>query len=93
MNEAALQRKCITYAKREGWLGFKWASPAHRGTPDCLFFKDGSLVITEFKSPSGKGRLSPLQRKTIDDLASQSFAVFVVDNFEDFKAILTRKLR
>jgi hypothetical protein len=93
MKEAALQRKCIAYAKSQGWLGFKWASPAHRGVPDCLFFKSGSLVIVEFKSPSGKGRLSPLQEKTITDLKDKGFPVFVVNSFEYFEAILDGKLR
>jgi hypothetical protein len=88
MNEATLQKKCIKHAKQHGWLAFKWASPAHRGVPDCLFFRDGRLVIIEFKSPAGTGRLSPLQVKTIGDLEATGFDVNVVNDFDYFCAIL-----
>jgi len=52
MNEAQLQKKCIGYARKQGWLAFKWSAPAHRGVPDCLFFKQGRLVIVEHTAVS-----------------------------------------
>ena len=93
MNESQLQKKCISYAKKHGWLAFKWSAPAHRGVPDCLFFKQGRLVIVEFKSPQGTGRLSPLQQQTIGELQDTGFEVQVVKDEHYFKAILNGSLR
>ena len=94
MNESQLQKKCIDYAKSQGWLAFKWASPAHRGVPDVIFMKGGRLIIVEFKSPTGKGGLSPLQKKTITDIKEVGgFPVFVVDNAIYFEGIIKRTLK
>lgn len=88
MTEAQFQAKCIKRAKEAGFLAYKFASPAHRGVPDVIFIKDGRVVFVEFKHPNGKGRLSTLQRSTIDKMEAHGAVVYVIDNFEEFEMLV-----
>lgn len=84
MNEAGLQKKCCEKARRQGWLAYKWSSPAHRGVPDCIFIKDGVVVFVEFKNPNGKGVLSPLQKLTCEKMVANGANVRVISSYEAF---------
>lgn len=86
MNERNFQRKCIAAAKENGWLAYKFASPAHRGVPDVIFIKDFDVVFVEFKRPDGKGKLTKLQEHTIKDMRFHGARVQVIDSWEDFYA-------
>ena len=87
MNERNFQRKCIAAARANGWLAYKFASPAHRGVPDCVFIKNSEVVFVEFKRPDGKGKLSPLQEHTINDMRLHGARVLVIHSWEEFDAI------
>ena len=87
MNERNFQRKCIAAARDNGWLAYKFASPAHRGVPDCLFIKNSRVVFVEFKRPDGKGKLSKLQEHTIKDMRAHGALVYLIDNWVDFYAL------
>jgi hypothetical protein len=89
MTERALQNKCIRKAKALGWLAYKFASPANRGVPDVIFIYDGRVVFIEFKNPDGKGRLSALQKHTINLMRNNGAQVFVVDSEDHFNAIIS----
>ena len=62
ISEAQIEKKVTQYAKRAGWLSYKWVSPSQRWVPDRLYFKDGEVKMVEFKAPGsfprGDGRLS-----------------------------------
>lgn len=77
--EAKLEHAVVNYAKKKGVLTYKWASPSHRGVPDRIFiFPTGIVLFIEFKAPTG--RLSPLQKITIDKMVEQGALVAVVNS-------------
>ena len=51
MRESVVENKVRLFAKSKGWLSYKWKSANRRGVPDRLFFKNGRLIIIEFKAP------------------------------------------
>ena len=75
------------YATEQGWLVRKIVYPGRRGAPDRHFYKDGRLVIMEFKRPSG-GVLSGNQKREHERLRLAGFPVHIVRSFEQAKAIL-----
>lgn len=86
MLESKIEATVTRYAKLNGWLAYKWTSPSNRGVPDRLYFKDGQLVIVEFKAP-GK-RPTPLQGSVHAKLSAQGFEVHIIDNIEEGKKLL-----
>ena len=48
------------------------------GFPDLLLAKNGKVIFVELKSPSGTGKLRPLQIRTIDDMKGEGLNVRVV---------------
>lgn len=63
------------------------AEGVSRGVPDWLCFergKDGSIGLAlEFKSPTGRGRVSTEQREWLDHLARIGWRVAVVTSAQD----------
>tara|TARA_R110000803_G_scaffold129178_1_gene196504 strand:- start:10 stop:300 length:291 start_codon:yes stop_codon:yes gene_type:complete len=88
MTEAIFQKQCISKAKRRGWLAYKFASPSHRGVPDCIFIYKGRVIFIEFKNPNGRGMVSALQKRKIAELESHGADCFVVDNMGLFSEII-----
>jgi len=87
--EADLERACSKLASFEGCKLWKWSSPGLAGVPDRLLFKPhGELIIVEFKTPKGTGILSAMQERRIAELRELGFRVEVIDNIEEFKALL-----
>jgi|TARA_R100000656_G_scaffold49921_1_gene40165 hypothetical protein len=86
MRESYIEKKVTEYAKRQGWLSYKWVSPSQRFVPDRLYFKDGDLVIVEFKAPGKK----PTKGQAIlhKILTGAGFPVYVVDDIENGKLLL-----
>ena len=49
-SESQIEKKVTQYAKRAGWLSYKWVSPSQKWGPDHLYFKDGEVKMIEFKA-------------------------------------------
>lgn len=81
MLEKDIESKVCEYAKKAGWLVYKWTSPNQRGVPDRILFKDGMALAIEFKKAGGK--LTALQASVIDSLREQKIAAYVIDNVAD----------
>lgn len=88
MSEKLLQSKCLKRARLNGWLCYKFSSPARRGVPDVIMIREGEVIFVEFKNPNGKGRLSKLQEVEILKLRTEGMDVVVIDNEEEFNALL-----
>lgn len=84
--ERDIEAKACEWAKRQGWLVYKFVSPQKRGVPDRIFFRNGVTHLIEFKSPTG--RLSRLQTVQIQRLREQNIAVSVCNSVDEVKSIL-----
>lgn len=83
MIEKLVEKKVCDYAKRHGWLVYKFTSPSHRGVPDRILLMNGCAVFIEFKS---YGRLTTkLQNATISKIRAANFRVLVIDDVETGK--------
>lgn len=84
--EIVLEEDITAEAEAAGWLVYKMQFIGRRGCPDRWFFRQGELVIIEFKrrgeTPDG------LQRKTHDRFRGQGFKVHVIDNHDDARRVL-----
>lgn len=82
MSEIAhVQNPVSAYAVSRGWLAWKMKIEGRNGCPDKWFFKDGRLIIVEFKD-EGKPR-QPQQVRRARELEAAGFEVHVIDNYED----------
>jgi len=54
--------------------------------PDRLYFKNGELLIVEFKAPNKKP--TPYQQAIHKRLAEVGWTVYIIDNIEEGKALL-----
>ena len=88
MRESKIEKDCVTWAKAQGWLSYKFSSPSNRGVPDRIFLKRGKTVFVEFKTPTGV--ISPLQVRQIEKIKSYDFKVFVIHSLEGFQIAFTR---
>ena len=86
VRESHIELKVSEIAKARGWLSFKWVSPSQRGVPDRMYFKDGELVIIEFKAPDKKP--TAYQLAIHRRLKDAGFHVHVVDNIRQGLEIL-----
>jgi len=67
MLESAIEKKVCDYARKHGWLVYKFTSPQHRGVPDRIFISPGgSILFVEFKAPGKKP--TPLQERELKKL-------------------------
>lgn len=86
LRESVVEKDTVAHAKKTGWLTFKWKSVNQRGVPDRLFFKDGKLLIVEFKSP---GVEAGKQQKLIHGaLRFAGFEVHIIDNIRSGRELL-----
>lgn len=86
MRESHVEKKVTDHAKAKGWLSYKWVSPSNRGVPDRLYFKDGTVVVVEFKAP---GKLPTLYQQAIHRrLEAVGITVHIIDDIEKGKALL-----
>ena len=86
MRESYIENRVTQLAKAKGWLSFKWVSPSQRGVPDRLYFKDGNIVMVEFKAPNKKP--TPYQAAIHRKLKEAGFTVHIVDSISDGSKIL-----
>lgn len=80
LNERGIQKAAVDYARKLGWLAYKWSSPASGGVPDYLFIKDGLIMFVEFKAPGKKP--TPRQKLVFDKIRAAGCIVHVVDSIE-----------
>lgn len=92
LTESGLQKYCVQMAKKCGILIYKFASPSQRGVPDLLLVYGGHTTYLELKSPSGKGRLSPLQKREHAKLAMVGVHVYVAETKEEVNEVISRIL-
>ena len=85
--EAQIEAAACQWAKEQGWLAYKFTSPARRSVPDRLFIKDGRVVFIEFKRPGGK--LTEGQEREIDRLRKAGVEVCVCYSVQEAKEVLT----
>lgn len=88
MRESKIEKQCCDWAKKHGWLVYKFTSPGNCGVMDRIFLKSGKAVLVEFKQPGGK--LSTIQLRQIEKIKAHDFKVFVIDNFKSFVTAFER---
>lgn len=86
MLEKTIEANVCKYAKKEGWLVFKFTSPSNRGVPDRMFIRYGVVFFIEFKATGKKP--SKLQEKRFAQIRRDRVPVWVVDNVEDGRAAI-----
>jgi hypothetical protein len=83
-----IQKKSVDYAKSLGYKPYKMSTDLETGWPDYMFVGYAALIIfVEFKRPGEP--LRPRQNRMIKDMAARGHAVFVIDNVDEFKRILS----
>lgn len=87
VTERALEKATLDELRSLGALCYKFVSPSKRGVPDDIVLLKSVCIFVEFKSPKG-GKLSKLQELNIARIREQGFAVFVVANERDARALI-----
>lgn len=85
MRESSIELRVNRYAKKLGWLVYKFVSPNQRGVPDRMYIKDGKMFFIEFKAP-GK-LLTPLQLVHRKQITAEGFMVFTVSSVDQGKCV------
>lgn len=86
--ERDIQKKCVAYARKNGWWARKFVAQGRRSVPDYIFAKYGVPVFVEFKAPGGKA--TELQEEEHKAMRAVSLLVYVMDDVERFKTMLDR---
>lgn len=86
MRESVIEKAIKSFAAKRGWYVRKWAAPGRRGVPDDLFFKNGVLLIVEFKATGEKP--TGLQRREHALLRKQGFEVHVIYSIADGERLI-----
>lgn len=86
MLESKIEQAVTKYALSQGWLSYKFVSPANRSVPDRIYLKEGRVIFIEFKATGKKP--SKLQTYTHLKFTDHGFPVYVIDNIEDGKHLM-----
>jgi len=86
MRESVIEKTVCVYARRQGWLVYKFVSPGIRGVPDRLFIKNGVVLFIEFKAPGRK--VNRLQEIQLARLIRENMIVEIVDDIDKGKAVI-----
>ena len=78
LRESQIEGKVCDYAKKRGWLCYKFVSPARRSVPDRMFVKRRRVFFIEFKA-RGK-RPTAGQWREIKRLRDEDIPVWVCDD-------------
>lgn len=85
--ENKIERKLCDGVRRLGGRAYKLVSPGCAGLPDRLVcLPDGTVFFTELKTE--KGRLSPQQRRRVDELSKMRQRVRVLYGERDVEEFL-----
>lgn len=91
--EKDVQKKCVDWARAQGYWARKFSSPANRSVPDYLFanrkLASNDKFAAEFKAPDKKE--TPAQAEEIALMRAAGWDVYVVDSFEQFKSIVASR--
>jgi hypothetical protein len=85
-NEDDLKRKCVSWMKKDAppWLWFYSATDRYySGIPDIIFCARGRFGWVELKMP--KGKVTPIQQWTHNQMMSAGAQGAVCRSFEEFK--------
>jgi len=87
MLEKKIEGAVKQYARTQGFLAYKWVSPAHIGVPDCILISPkGDVIFIEFKQ---KGKLpTPMQAREHQRMIANGAHVYVVDDVDTGRAIV-----
>lgn len=77
--ESSIEDDVVAWAENRRWLVRKMTYPGRRGCPDRFFFKNGHVVIIEFKRP-GKTQADPVQVREHKRYDAAGFCVFVMND-------------
>lgn len=84
-----LQHECFI----NDLLFYKFASPARRGVPDVLIIHPtrtiNKVVFIELKSPTGRGRIHPLQQYEIDRLRKANVPAYILYTKDEIDHLIT----
>lgn len=87
MLEKTIEKNICDYAKKLGFLAYKFTSPNRRSVPDRLFITDkGKVLFIEFKAEGKKP--TPMQSREIETIQATGCAVYVIDNVADGKILM-----
>ena len=87
--ERQLQEYIMKSFKAADILVYKFSSPGRVGVPDLVCIPKGQpAFFIEVKSPSGKGRLSQLQRAVIRRIEAQGCEVLVIGTKAEADAVI-----
>lgn len=81
-----VQNPVVKHARATGWLAWKMKIEGRNGHPDFHFYKNGVLLIVEFKA-FGKPR-NAQQVLRARDLRDHGFHVHVIDDADEGIALL-----
>ena len=91
MRESYIEKKVTSIAKQQKWLSYKWVSPSQKWVPDRLYFKDGVLIIVEFKAPKKKPTKG--QQLIHDMLKQAGFTVHIINSIAQGEKLFIPKLK
>lgn len=80
-----VQEPTVKHAKRLGWLAWKMKIEGRRGCPDFWFFRNGKVVIVEFKKVDGEREAQQVLRAR--DLKAAGHTVHLIDSAEAGRAL------
>jgi hypothetical protein len=87
--ERVLQAWIVKKLKESGCLVYKQGTESQAGLPDLLVIPlNAPAYMIEVKSPTGRGRLSKLQKHMAAVLRAQGMRVEVIGSKEEFYALI-----
>ena len=87
MSESSIERHLVEGVKKLGGMCVKFVSPGTPGVPDRLIIAaTGRIIFAELKTETG--RLSKIQRYTVEQMQKRGADVRVVKGLDAVKALL-----
>ena len=88
MLEKQIERHLIEGVKKLGGICYKFVSPGHSGVPDRMIItSSGRVIFVELKTSTG--RLSKLQKYTVEEMQKRGADVRVLSGLDAVKNFLT----
>lgn len=86
--ELAIEGDAVDHAEAEGFESRKMTYAGRHGCRDRDFYGYGHTILVEFKKLNGKPRVH--QERERVRLAKVGVKVHVIDNFDDFAALIAK---